>query len=75
MKEDTKMTDNQSCKECLYTGVATCTGLSLYFIKLASELPSEGSKEIMKQAVRQKRFLLGGSAIWAAAGVYRFYLG
>jgi hypothetical protein len=73
--EDPKMKDQRSCKECLYTGVATCTGLSLYFIKLASELPSEGPKEVMKQVVKQRRFLLGGSAIWAAAGVYRMYLG
>ena len=67
-----------SCKECLYTGVGTCTGLSLYFMYLASEVhvpTSEGVKEVMKQAARQKQFLLGGSAVWTAAGVYRLYLG
>jgi len=64
-----------SCKECLYTGVATCTGVSLYFMKLASEVPEQGTREVIRQATKQKRFLLGGSAVWAAAGVYRMYLG
>ena len=64
-----------SCKECLYTGVATCSGLSLYFMKLASELPDAGAKEVMRQTTKQKRFLLGGSAVWAVAGAYRLYLG
>ena len=27
----------KSCAACLYTGVATCTGLSLYFAKLATD--------------------------------------
>ena len=66
---------NQGCKECLYTGVATCTGVSLYFMKLASEVPEKGTQEVIRQATKQKRFLLGGSALWAAAGVYRMYLG
>jgi len=64
-----------SCKECLYTGVATCSGVSLYFMKLASEVPEQGTKEVLRQATKQKRFLLGGSAVWAAAGAYRMYLG
>jgi hypothetical protein len=64
-----------SCKECLYTGVATCTGVSLYFMKLASEVPEQGTREVIRQATKQKRFLFGGSAVWAAAGVYRMYLG
>jgi hypothetical protein len=66
---------NNSCKECLYTGVATCSGLSLYFMKLASEIPSAGTKEVLKQASKQKQFLFGGSAVWAACGLYRIYLG
>jgi hypothetical protein len=64
-----------SCKECLYTGVLTCSGVSLYFLKLASEVPEQGTKEMLRQATKQKRFLLGGSALWAAAGAYRMYLG
>ena len=64
-----------SCIACLMTGVATCTGLSLYFMKLASELPDEGPKKVMKEAKSQKRFLMGCSAVWAGAGVYRLYLG
>lgn len=54
-----------SFKECLYAGVAICTGVSLYFMKLASEVPKQGTREV----IRQERFLLGGSAVWAAAGV------
>jgi len=63
-----------SCRECLITGVLTCTGLSLYFIKLASELPRLSSKEATKQMKRQKYFLYTGSAVWATAGIYRLYL-
>jgi hypothetical protein len=44
-------------------------------MKLASELPSEGPKEVIKQATKQRRFLVGGSALWAAIGIYRIYLG
>mmetsp|Transcript_9771 Transcript_9771/g.14657 ORF Transcript_9771/g.14657 Transcript_9771/m.14657 type:complete len:139 (-) Transcript_9771:70-486(-) len=64
----------KQCKECMYTGVATCTGLSLYFVKLASEIPEASVKTAVKQ-VHHKNFLLGGGAIWAVAGAYRFYLG
>mmetsp|Transcript_2612 Transcript_2612/g.3153 ORF Transcript_2612/g.3153 Transcript_2612/m.3153 type:complete len:126 (+) Transcript_2612:87-464(+) len=64
-----------SCRECLITGVLTCTGLSGYFFKLAAELPDIGAKEATKQIVRNKYFLYCGSATWAAAGVYRIYLG
>ena len=64
-----------SCQECLITGVVTCTGLSAYFLKLASELPALGAKEATKQVKRHKYFLYCGSAAWASAGVYRLYLG
>ena len=65
-----------SCKECLYTGVVTCTGLSLYFLKLASEVPdADLTAKLVKQNLQQKRFLLGGSMVWAICGVYRIYLG
>lgn len=67
--------ERSSCRTCLYTGVATCTGISLYFASLYSELPSEGPRAAVKDVIKQKRFLLGGSVIWAAAGVYRLYLG
>lgn len=67
--------ERSSCRTCLYTGVATCTGISLYFASLYSELPSDGPRAAVKDVVKQKRFLLGGSAIWAAAGMYRLYLG
>jgi hypothetical protein len=64
-----------SCRECLITGVLTCTGLSAYFLKLASELPALGTRAATKQMKTNKYFLLGGSAVWASAGVYRLYLG
>ena len=66
----------KQCQTCLYTGVATCTGLSLYFFHLASEVnvPSVGHKAY-REMTRQKRFLLGGSVTWAMVGMYRFYLG
>lgn len=65
---------NRSCRECLITGVLTCTGLSTYFFYLASEL-SDGKKVMTKQLRRHRNFLYGGSAIWAATGAYRLYLG
>lgn len=67
--------EGSSCRTCLYTGVATCTGISLYFASLYSELPSDGPRAAVKEIVKQKRFLLGGSVLWATAGVYRLYLG
>ena len=68
--------EDKQCRMCLWTGVATCTGLSLFFIKQALlELPESGSKEVMKEAARQKRFLFLCSAASAAAGAYRYHLG
>ncbi len=32
-----KEVKKQSCRQCLYTGVATCAGLSAYFLHLAYE--------------------------------------
>lgn len=68
-------TSRASCRECLITGVLTCTGLSAYFFRLASELQYNSAKEVTKQARRHKYFLYGGSGAWAMAGVYRLYLG
>lgn len=73
--KDTKEGETPSCRTCLYTGVATCTGISLYFASLYSELPSDGPRAAVKEVIKQKRFLLGGSAVWVAAGMYRLYLG
>mmetsp|Transcript_2288 Transcript_2288/g.2644 ORF Transcript_2288/g.2644 Transcript_2288/m.2644 type:complete len:161 (-) Transcript_2288:235-717(-) len=72
-----------SCKECLFTGVGVCTGLSIYFMKLASEvhIPTNNNKDTakihttIKEAMRQKRFLIGCSAVSAVTGAYRLYLG
>ena len=67
--------EKEPCNTCLYTGVATCGGLSLYFTKLALELPESGTMSAMQQAAKNKRFFLVGSAFWAGAGLYRLYLG
>ena len=75
MKQPDSSEEPGSCRECLITGVLTSSGLSLYFLKLASELPDIAAKETTKQARRHKYFLYGGSACWAAAGMYRLYLG
>jgi hypothetical protein len=75
---DNIINSKDSCKGCLYTGVGTCSGLSLYFLKLATELnvPSMGTTSMMRSPVaRHKYFLLFGSAAWASAGAYRYYLG
>ena len=60
--------NEESCKACLYTGMATCTGLSLYFMKMALEESTKSQKS-------QKPFLLTMSAAWAVAGAYRWHLG
>lgn len=70
---------DEPCDVCLYTGVATCFGLSLYFLKTAFlDLPESTSQSLssMKEKVQsQKRFLLFLGSASAAAGVYRLYLG
>lgn len=68
--------DESSCDACLYTGIATCTGLSGYMFKMALlDLPEEGTKQFTNQVRNQKRFLLLFGASWAVAGIYRLYLG
>jgi len=56
----------EPCKACMYTGVSVCVGLSLYFVKLATD-----------DATLQKnrRFLWMCSAGSLVAGTYRWYLG
>jgi hypothetical protein len=56
----------EPCKACMYTGVSVCLGMSLYFVKLATDdttLP------------KNRRFLWMCSASSVAAGAYRWYLG
>jgi hypothetical protein len=57
---------DEPCQACMYTGVAVCAGLSVYFVKLATDettLP------------KNRRFLFACSAGSVVAGVYRWYLG
>eukprot|EP00561_Arcocellulus_cornucervis_P003838 CAMPEP_0185809328 /NCGR_PEP_ID=MMETSP1322-20130828/6143_1 /TAXON_ID=265543 /ORGANISM="Minutocellus polymorphus, Strain RCC2270" /LENGTH=133 /DNA_ID=CAMNT_0028505593 /DNA_START=125 /DNA_END=526 /DNA_ORIENTATION=+ len=66
----------EQCKVCMWTGVATCTGLSAYFLKQAYlDLPETGTSEVMKHAQRQRRFLFVLAGASGVAGAYRFYLG
>jgi hypothetical protein len=65
--------EEESCDTCFYTGVATCTGLSLYFLKAAYlDLP-EGP--LTKELQSQKRFMIFMGSASAIAGAYRWYLG
>jgi hypothetical protein len=75
-RKDYREAEDESCDACLYTGVATCTGLSGYMFKMALlDLPEEGTKLFTNQVRNQKRFLLLFGASWAVAGIYRLYLG
>lgn len=66
----------ESCSACMYTGMATCTGLSAYFFKMALlDLPEEGTAQFTSQMKTNKQFLLACGTFWAAAGVYRWHLG
>jgi hypothetical protein len=59
--------DTDRCDSCLYTGVATCTGLAAYFAHMA----------LYDAAVqpRHRPFLMALSACWMAVGAYRWKLG
>jgi hypothetical protein len=50
----------------MYTGMGVCTGLSFYFLKLATDETTLS---------KNRRFLYVCSGGWAIAGVYRWYLG
>ena len=73
-----QLDDEAPCSTCKYTGMATCAGLSMYFLKLATEDPkSVAAKAITKAKVQppsHKAFYYGGAAVWAAAGLYRSML-
>jgi len=75
-KNDYFSRNDGSCDACLYTGVATCVGLTCYMWKMALlDLPEKGSMQFTKQVRNQKTFLLLFGGGWAAAGIYRIYLG
>jgi hypothetical protein len=67
----------EQCDSCLYTGVATCTALSLYFFKMALlDTPETFKSQTARfKAHTDKRFMLAFGSCWAVAGVYRLYLG
>jgi hypothetical protein len=61
-------TNDEDCSVCLYTGMGVCTGLSLYFVKLATD--EKGTTK-----PKNRRFFYVCSVGWAVAGAYRWYLG
>ena len=68
--------NTKSCDACLYTGMATCTGLSVYFFKMALlDLPEEGTAQFTPNVKTNKRFFLACGTFWAVAGIYRWQLG
>lgn len=68
--------EHESCDTCFYTGVATCAGLTVYFLKTAYlDLPEPGSKGFTEKIKGQKQFLTFMATASATAGVYRWYLG
>jgi len=68
--------DDESCNVCLYTGVATCTGLASYFWKMGIlDMPERSSSKFTQEMARQQRFLVTFGGAWALAGAYRWYLG
>mmetsp|Transcript_3806 Transcript_3806/g.5825 ORF Transcript_3806/g.5825 Transcript_3806/m.5825 type:complete len:147 (+) Transcript_3806:327-767(+) len=68
--------EDENCNVCLYTGVATCTGLTLYFWKMGIlDMPERSSSKFTLEVARQQRFLVTFGGAWALAGAYRLYLG
>ena len=72
----------QPCPTCRYTGTAVCAGLSLYFLRLATEDAATAAERWARTAAvtasrapkpyQNKPFFYGGALVWAAAGIYRF---
>ena len=68
--------DDESCAACMYTGMAFCGGLSLYFFKGAYlDLPERGTPKFTSAVARQRSFLVLCGVTSGLAGVYRWYLG
>jgi hypothetical protein len=57
---------DEPCKTCMYTGMAVCTALSLYFARLAIDDTT---------LAKNRRFLWVCSAGSLVSGGYRWYLG
>lgn len=71
--------EEDSCSSCLYTGIATCTGLALYFAKIAlletPDVTKEMSWEVAKGHHRNRAGFLVISAFCVVTGAYRWHLG
>ena len=69
--------ENESCPSCLYVGVATSVGLSVYFARLAMEKVDE--RTLSASARQHQRYnkpvFLAFSVGWLAIGAYRWHLG
>ncbi len=64
--EDMRRDLEEPCKACMYTGVSVCVGLSLYFVKLATDETT---------LHKNRRFLWICSSGSLVVGAYRWYLG
>jgi hypothetical protein len=71
--------EDESCAGCLYTGVATCTGLALYFAKIAllevPDISRDMPREVASAHRRSRAGFLAVSATWLGISVYRWHLG
>ena len=56
-----------SCPSCLYTGIATCTGLATYMAHLGWNDATV--------AVQHRPYMRGMAALWLCVGAYRWHLG
>ena len=67
---------NESCASCLWTGVATCAGLAVYFAHAAYEIDKAKLTAVAKQQQRyNKPAFMAISVGWLGIGAYRWYLG
>jgi hypothetical protein len=66
----------ESCKSCLYVGVATCAGMAVYFIHLGcdEQMPTLFNRKHVLGAMRNKPWMFAISAAWVGAGAYRWHL-
>jgi len=78
-QQQQKQAEKEDCDACLYTGIATCTGLSFYFAKLALLDTPDITKDMSLKVARGHRNSRAGflvvSTLWVAAGAYRWHLG
>jgi hypothetical protein len=77
-----KLDGESPCPSCLYTGIATCAGLSWYFTHIATDTSDLSKTATRKQqlayykiASQRRPYFLAISAGWICIGAYRWHLG